>query len=551
MEYECGTCGYSADYCKCNLDLNKQQSQNDYGYDMCYTCNNPHSYCTCGDDSLSLQKTESSNEHKMSSNLNFRVTDSSGIIKQRNSLINQVGSPDYGLTKDEAALILMFFQWSKDSFDLRWWDNQESIKIKSGVAISKNDALLLKNMKIPNSSKACLICYMDEDLLALSCKHHFCGYCWTEYLKVKTEDFLVSLSSTCPQKGCPLIVPESLFFKYLKNDHKELKNFEKSILRNFTSTNKLVKMCTAPNCNYIIESTSVRENEIKCLCGNTFCFFCEKQSHRPITCQVLEAWEKKNNSDSDDDLWVKAHCKICPHCKQSIERSSGCNYLLCDKKAGGCGKAFCYVCETDWEKHSQDHFKCNKYTPDVQKKEDEASKLKEEILRLKHYFDRYTNYKAAVMMAKKMYPKIEEIQQQYISQNIPYSELKFLNEALDCVISTKNTIKNTYIFGFYLKQCNQCELFEYNQGMLEKNSDNLHKLLDVDLAKILEIKGFTEFKKKFDEFKIKAVNLTSASNKFQEGMNKYIETDEMQQLLDLSGRRVVTKVPEKDKKKKK
>ena len=23
--------------------------------------------------------------------------------------------------------------------------------------------------------------------------------------------------------------------------------------------------------------------------------------------------------------------------------------MLCDKRAGGCGKAFCYVCETDWQ----------------------------------------------------------------------------------------------------------------------------------------------------------------------------------------------------------
>jgi len=549
MEYECGTCNQLYDYCSCNVLKNTPSQQ----LDICYYCNNPYSYCQCNnDDDLTLEKINSGIEdHKESiSNSSFRVTDSSGIMKKRDLLISQIGSNDYGLSKEDATLLLMYFQWSKDSFDLKWWDNQESIRIKSGIAISKQDQLVLKSHNIPDSSKFCLICYSDEDLYALSCKHHFCSYCWTDYLKVKTEDFLVSLSSTCPQKDCPLIVPESLFFKYLKNDPKELANFQKSIFRNFISTNKALKMCTAPTCNYVIECFSLRDLEVKCLCGNTFCFACEKQTHRPITCETLVKWEQKNNSDSDDDLWVKAHCKICPHCKQSIERSSGCNYLLCDKKAGGCGKAFCYVCETDWALHSQDHFNCNKYTPDVKAKEDEASLLKEELKRLKHYFDRLTNYKAAVIMAKKMAPKIEEIQHKYISQNIPYSELKFLNEALDCVINTKNTIKNTYVFGFYLKDCTQTELFEYNQGMLEKNSDNLHKLIDVDIAKILDITGYTEFKKAFEEFKIKAVNLTSASNRFQENLNKYVETDEMQELLDFSGKRRITKLPERDVKKK-
>ncbi len=42
--------------------------------------------------------------------------------------------------------------------------------------------------------------------------------------------------------------------------------------------------------------------------------------------------------------------------------------MLCDKKDGVCGKAFRFVCETNWEKYSQDHFKCNKYTEEVKKK---------------------------------------------------------------------------------------------------------------------------------------------------------------------------------------
>ena len=53
--------------------------------------------------------------------------------------------------------------------------------------------------------------------------------------------------------------------------------------------------------------------------------------------------------------------------------------MLCDKKTGGCGKAFCYVCEADWELHTKDHFKCNKYTEQIKQKEENAKKNQNDL----------------------------------------------------------------------------------------------------------------------------------------------------------------------------
>ena len=82
--------------------------------------------------------------------------------------------------------------------------------------------------------------------------------------------------------------------------------------------------------------------------------------------------------DDYDKRWIEANTKECPNCHQKIQKSQGCNYMLCDKRAGGCGKAFCYVCETDWAKHSQDHFNCNKYTEAIKKKEANAKKIQKD-----------------------------------------------------------------------------------------------------------------------------------------------------------------------------
>jgi len=548
------------DYCTCN-DLNGKSHSGDVLED-CNICYNPSSYCTC-DKNLNLEKILSAED--ISSSGDYRVLDNTGILKQRNYAINSIATINYNLSVEEATLILIYFRWSKDSFDLNWWDKQDEIRINCGLAMSKKSILDLKSLNIPDSSKFCLICYDDQDLFALSCKHHFCKVCWVDYLKYKTDDFLVSLSTTCPQQHCPLIVPETLFTKYLtcydqnsKLENKlniyqrELNNFQKSIIRNYISTSKTLKTCPSPDCTYIIENYSGKAIEIKCLCGYRFCFGCEKMSHRPISCSLLSKWDEKHSKDSADDLWIKANCKICPHCKQSIERSTGCLYMLCAKNAGGCGKAFCYVCETDWAKHTQDHFTCNKYTPSVQNKEDEASMIKEELKRMEHYYARFTNFKVSQAMAVKLKPKIEEKQQELIELGIPYTDLNFLHEALDCIILTNNTIKNTYIFGYYLSECSEKTLFEYNQGMLEKNSDSLYKLVDVDLNNIIENgkklgkDGHKEFLKTFNELKLKAVNFSSTSLKFQDNVNNYVEKPEMIALLDLECKKRKYKPKPKD-----
>ncbi len=537
---DCAYCYQPYSYCTCDTNLNPQDN-------TCRNCGFSYDCCDCNQ----LEKKESEDLMVPSYTGNYRSMDTKGILKQREYLINSIGNDGYGLTKEEATLIFISLNWSKDTFDLNWWDKQEKKKKKSGLIIDKKAEKLLKSHDIPDSSTFCLVCYCDEKLFSLSCKHHFCAYCWTDYLKLKSDDFLCALSTTCLQKDCPLIVPESIFFKFLKGSEctVQLNNFQKTITRNFISTNKTLKMCTSPNCNYIIESYSGRPMEVKCLCGNMFCFGCEKNSHRPICCNILNKWEDCHSKESADDIWIKANCKTCPHCKQSIERSTGCLYMHCSKKAGGCGKSFCYVCETDWEKHTQDHFTCNKYTPSVSKKQDEAAILKEELKRMEHFYSRFTNFKVSQEMARKLRPKIQDIQTQLIAMSMPYNELKFLDEAIDCIIITNNTIKNTYVFGYYLRECQEKALFEYNQGMLEKNSNALYKLVDIDLNKVLELSdtdGFTKFKEQFDLLKIKAVNYTSTSLKFQEGVNNYVETPELQDLLDLEGKHKKIIVPEKN-----
>jgi ariadne-1 len=465
----------------------------------------------------------------------FIILKEDQLLTERDEIIKQC--MDFtGTDRNEAILILIFFQWSLDKINDKWYDASEDLRVSCGISQSKVSAQKLMELKIKPGNTECLICMSDrtpeEIENNLNCGHYFCTECWTEYLSVKSEDLLTCLAATCPQLGCNFIVPESYFFRFIKNPQLKEK-FVKAILKNFTGYNSDIKVCPSPSCNISVRCESKIAKEITCSCGMIFCFKCWKEAHRPCSCEIIQKWELRSKSDTENDKWLEANTKTCPHCRQKIEKSQGCNYMLCNKSAGGCGKAFCYVCETDWEKHSQDHFKCNKYTPEIKEKENAAEKLKAEIARYKFYFDRYMNYLSAVKFAEKFRYTLEINMNNLIHIKLmPLSEINFLAEALDTVIYSKKTLKSTYVFGYYLKDGNEKQLFEYSQAFLERNADNLHQLIEQDsLTKILAEENFEAFNKKFTEFKNTIVNLCFATLKYQKNLLNEIETT-MMHLID-------------------
>lgn len=438
------------------------------------------------------------------------------------------------LDRNDAILVLIFYNWSIEKIEDNWYDNVELNVIKCGIETSEEDKKSLIKMGIKGNNEFCLICYTprDKTFESLNCNHYFCSDCWKEFLHVKVEDILTCLSTTCPQKDCNLIIPESFFLNYITT--KEVKDkFIKALLRNFTGHNSGIKFCPDLTCNICIKCDSTVAKEITCLCSNVFCFKCGKESHRPCTCEIYSIWEQKIKSETDNYKWIQANTKTCPHCYLKIEKSQGCNYMLCSQMAGGCGKAFCYICEGDWAKHSQDHFKCNMYTPEVKAKETHVEKLKSDLLRHKFYFDRFMNYKNAVIFAEKLRPKISNMIDSIMNiKSLPLSEVEFLKEALNTVIKSKRTLKNTYVFGYYLKDGNEKKLFEYSQSFLERNSDNLHQMIEQDtFLKIVSEESYSVFNKKFTEYKNTIVNLCFATMKYQNNLLNEIEAT-MIHLLD-------------------
>lgn len=466
-------------------------------------------------------------------NNSYLILKEDQLLSERDKIINEA-IEFLSLERNQAILVLINYSWSIDNIRDNWYEDVEKNMIRCGLSVTEKEKEQLIKNSIRTNNNTCLVCDWprDDTFDSLECNHFFCGDCWTDYLSVKSDDLLACFSTTCPQKGCSLVVRESYFFKYIKSSLQKEK-FCKAILKNFTNYNSDLKICPSPTCNICVKCETHVAKEITCVCGTVFCFKCWKESHRPCSCELVQRWEIRSKSDTENDKWVKANTKQCPHCKQRIEKSQGCNYMSCNKAAGGCGKAFCYVCEIDWEKHSQDHFKCNMYTPQVQEKENEASKLKAELERYKFYFDRYMNYNSAVKFAENLKPALTNIIDTLINiKLLPLSELQFLNKSLETVINAKRTLKYTYIFGFYLKDGNEKKLFEYSQAFLERNADNLHQLIEQDsLNKMVSEENYETFNRQFIDFKNTLVNLCFATVKYQKNLLNEIETT-MLHLLD-------------------
>ena len=462
------------------------------------------------------------------------------IIKEREDVIKEAEEKLF-LDRDNAILAMIFLEWKLNKID-SWYDDSDENKYKSGIELSEITKEKLKKDGIESNGSNCLICFEEKDdkFFSLNCGHQFCADCWSEYLKEKIKSPLNALQAKCPQNGCTCVVYEKIYKKYL-TDNKLLEKLDKAIYKNFINRNNDIKQCPNERCHYYVKSSvHSYSQEINCPCGTSYCFQCLKESHRPCSCELVDKFLSLNRNTSLEDYdkrWIQANTKECPNCHQKIQKSQGCNYMLCDPKAGGCGKAFCYVCETDWSLHSNDHFKCNKYTEAVKQKEKLAKQIQQNLdLEIKKYerydfyYPRYINNKSSVEVCNTTFRETlnEKITLLNFLQELNSIESKFITDALETIIKAKRTLKNTYIFGYYMRDCNNKKLFEHSQGILEFNAENLHKsLLDSSINFYIQTTR-DDFLKNFPKFKENVCQNITLIEKYRKSLleeieNKYID----------------------------
>ena len=371
--------------------------------------------------------------------------------------------------------------------------------------------------------------------------------------KISFRSFYVN----CPQTGCTCIVYERFYSKLL-NDKDSLEKLNKAIYQNFIDRNDDIKKCPNEKCPLFIKSNRHYAREINCKCGISFCYKCSKEPHNPCTCEMIQKWDKikKNffNFSSDEEKnekWIEANTKECPNCHLKIEKSYGCYYMLCDMKVGGCGKAFCYICGKDWEEHSQDHFYCNKYNIELQRKkklneelekkisEDEFLKNRGIIFDSKSnkrhlfYYSRYIDYEKLIEECNKNLRNnlIEKINILTAIHGLDIFKLKFITDALETLIKAQKNLKYSYIFGYFMKDIERKDIFENSQGILEYNTENLYQIFVYGKLNTIIDLDPDNFKILFSEYEESVITFTNIIEKFRK---EFIDDIENKFVSDLN-----------------
>jgi ariadne-1 len=264
-------------------------------------------------------------------------------------------------------------------------------------------------------------------MTGLECGHLYCTACWTEYLTVKIMDEGASQSIECPG-SCEILVDDVTVVKLIKEPRVKLKyqhlitnsfvnvrnknNFLKKVEYNSllltlsSQCNRLMRWCSAPDCNNAVRVGHVDSKPVKCKCGHQFCFSCSENWHDPVRCQLIKKWIKKCDDDSETSNWISANTKECPKCKATIEKDGGCNHMICKNQA--CKADFCWVCLGPWEPHGSSWYNCNRYDEDEAKTNRTAQEDSRGALqRYLFHCNRYMNHLQSLKFESKLYTMVK------------------------------------------------------------------------------------------------------------------------------------------------
>ena len=485
---------------------------------------NPDEYMDYETDDLDMNKKV---------NMDYELLKQDQLEKKRNAQIEEFQQLS-SLTYDEASIVLINYNWNYDILQNNWFENTTNIKIKCGIEQSQESKNELKKFfkKTKLSPNQCLVCECDltnEDKMGLKCLHNLCQDCFAQYCYTRLDDPLTIISTPCPLKGCNLIVGESIFKQCFKDDKVAYQKYITYLLKNYTDSNSDIKWCPNPKCGICVNVPGHGMKEITCQCGMVFCFKCLKETHRPCDCEMIDMWEKKNSSSSEDAKWLIVNTKQCPKCHRYIEKNQGCNHMTCQKKAGGCGYEFCWICLGEWGPHGSSWYKCTKFDQNKVDKEKEKMKenMKYDLERYVYFYDRYSDHAKSQKYAKHLNERIETFKPILKDEHfIPYLDLNFLDDIVNTVIDSHRMLKNTYIFGFYMKKCKESTLYEYHQDMLDVYTDRLHEMIEQNqIPDLCNIENKEEFDKNWKNFREKALDLQSCIKRFKDNILTEIENN--------------------------
>lgn len=238
-------------------------------------------------------------------------------------------------------------------------DDEEQNRIDSAL----NIALQLKRYDMAETWRrfqqgvhTCSICFEEKPgklFLKLDCGHSFCLACLQDQARIHVEEGSLA-ALRCPNPECQVSYSPHILRTLLPEDGYQ--RWETLTLQRTLDSMPDASYC--PRCG-MVSLEDLSENTADCpKCLFVFCTLCMEGRHPGVKCvstetrlAMLRKKAEGGGASAVAELRRQEHemmslaeiektSKQCPSCGMAIQRSEGCNKMVCL----ACAAAFCYLC---------------------------------------------------------------------------------------------------------------------------------------------------------------------------------------------------------------
>ncbi|ESZ89523.1 hypothetical protein SBOR_10093 [Sclerotinia borealis F-4128] len=200
--------------------------------------------------------------------------------------------------------------------------------------------------KVNEDEEDCCICWCPAEApIRTHCGHLYCLQCF-ETLCSSTATGDKEVIITCMMDGCDVVLSLQEIQQHLPSV-----TFEELLEASFTSYIRRhpqdFHYCPTPDCEQIYRVTLPIKSRTCAKCLAETCISCHV-SHAGQTC-VEYRYQKEGGDAAFENAKSELGFKDCPKCKTTIEKSSGCNHMICS----ACKIHICWVCLDTFERESR------------------------------------------------------------------------------------------------------------------------------------------------------------------------------------------------------
>ncbi|CAD6447913.1 c9a0c79c-ed04-4f57-a394-c272269ff37e [Sclerotinia trifoliorum] len=192
----------------------------------------------------------------------------------------------------------------------------------------------------------CIVCWCPAEApVRTHCGHLYCLQCF-ESLCSSTTTGSKEVCINCAADGCDVTISLEEIQQYLTSS-----TFEDLLEASFHSYIRQhpedFHYCPAPDCGQIYRVTQPIKSRACAECLTETCISCH-ESHTGQTCGEYK-YQESNGKEAFERFKSENGCKDCSRCKTTMEKTEGCNHIICS----GCGIHICWICLDTFEEDEQ------------------------------------------------------------------------------------------------------------------------------------------------------------------------------------------------------